>query len=296
MNKGISGVGVGLRHQHLKSMLKQRPDLPWLELLVDNWLDDEGAAGDYLAEIACSYPVALHGVALNLAGYDPLSFSYLERIKSFKEKTGAVWYSEHACFSQLGEKFFPDLLPLPYTEEAVTHLSQRIRQVQEFLGERILLENVSAYIDFDYSPLGEIEFLSAVAEESDCYLLLDLTNLHVNEINRKVNAEFGWDLISRERVKEIHLAGYQLQGERAVDSHGGPIGIDVFSTYESCLEYFGPLPTLVEWDNDVPVLEKLLTEQKKAEQYYLVSVDRESERREKKIMRCKADNEVLKSD
>ena len=180
----LVGAGIGLRLPHVQEILAAGDtDIPWFEVLVDNWLVEGGLNKKMLLAISERYPLVFHSVGLSLGGLTPLDFNYLKQIKALKKETGALWYSEHASFSGNAELKVPDLLPLPYTQEAVTHLSQRITQVQEFMGERMLLENVSTYLSCQFNEMTEGEFIAAVAQEADCYLLLDINNAHVTAHN-----------------------------------------------------------------------------------------------------------------
>lgn len=260
-----TAVGIGLRSQHLAQILQEKPDIDYLEILVDNCLRSPHTLLQQLQELSQYYALSLHGVALNLAGYDPLDFHYLKKIKQLKNNISASWYSEHACFSQVKDHYIPDLLPIPFTNEAVSHLVSRIIQVQDFLGERILLENVSSYITFNHNTMSEGQFIATVSQEADCHILLDINNIYVNQFNHGNSAVEFLHNIPLERVKQIHLAGYQDCGDYYLDTHGCAVNDDVWSLYKTALDFLGrPVPSLIEWDNDIPVLEKLLHERDRA--------------------------------
>jgi len=269
-------AGIGLRTQHINQILDQRVPVPWFELLVDNWLADGGLTQRYLDEIIERYPVTLHGVGLSLGGTEPLDFTYLGKIKALlqpqnqhnKSENQPLWYSEHLCFSQLQSHYSHDLLPLPYTDESVKHIANRIQQVQDFLGCQMLVENVSSYLEYKENALSEGDFINAIVEEADCNLLLDVNNFYVNQVNHGQDAMQQIKALPHHRVKEIHLAGFEDKQTHVVDAHNNPVADEVWSIYEKTLALTGPVATLIEWDNDIPELDVLLNERQKA-QYFL---------------------------
>lgn len=273
--KTIRGTGIGLRTPQIKQLLDEDWDIPWLEILSDNFLSAGGLDLALLDRISERYTVTLHGVNLSLGGIAPLDMNYLEAIKQLSRRTSAAWISEHACFSH-GDFSSPsnrsshqshDLLPLPYTEETIHHLADRIIQVQDFLGEQILLENVSAYLGYKSSELSEGEFLASVAEKSDCLLLLDVNNAYINARNFGSDPMTFFNALPMHRVKEIHLAGYADKGTYLLDAHNNPVSDAVWQLYESVVEQLPNTPTLIEWDNDIPELEVLMAETEKANRY-----------------------------
>jgi uncharacterized protein len=268
--RDIGGVGVGLRTPHIPELLDKNPTLPWLEILADNWLVPGGLTRDYLLAVCERYPTTLHGVGLSLGATTPLDFDYLQKIKTLQQQTGAVWYSEHCSFSHASGEYIPDLLPMPYNDEAINHISERIRRVQDFLGQRILLENVSSYIEYNNSDYSEATFLNAIVDEADCYLLLDINNVYVTAYNQLQNPLSFFKQIHLERVKEIHLAGFDDKQDYLLDAHNNPVADPVWTLYESVLEQMmtqqlAPPATLIEWDNDLPTLDVLLAEQRHAD-------------------------------
>lgn len=267
-------AGIGLRTQHISQILDQRVSVPWFELLVDNWLANGGITRRYLDAIIERYPLTLHGVGLSLGGVEPLDFAYLGEIKKLLQRNDSsatnniLWYSEHLCFSQIQSYHSHDLLPLPYTEESVKHIARRIMQVQDFLGCQILVENVSSYLEYKQNNLSEGEFIYAIVEEADCGLLLDVNNFYVNQVNHDQDAAQQIKQLPHHRVKEIHLAGFADKGTHVVDAHNNPVADEVWALYKKTLQLVGNVPTLIEWDNDIPPLETLLEERQKA-QYFL---------------------------
>ncbi|NRD71972.1 DUF692 domain-containing protein [Shewanella sp. VB17] len=259
----LVGAGIGLRLPHVQEILAAGDtDIPWFEVLVDNWLVEGGLNKKMLLAISERYPLVFHSVGLSLGGLTPLDFNYLKQIKALKKETGALWYSEHASFSGNAELKVPDLLPLPYTQEAVTHLSQRISQVQEFMGERMLLENVSTYLSCQFNEMTEGEFIAAVAQEADCYLLLDINNAHVTAHNLEQDIQAFMNSIPVERVKQIHLAGFHDKGDFLLDAHNHPVDKQVWQVFEHFIRRNGAIPSMIEWDSDLPPLERLLQERK----------------------------------
>ncbi|GGI87323.1 UPF0276 protein [Shewanella hanedai] len=257
----LAGAGIGLRLPHVQQILAAgETDIPWFEVLVDNWLIEGGLNKKMLLAMSERYPLVLHSVGLSLGGQPLLDFDYLQQIKILKQETGALWYSEHASFSGNAQLTVPDLLPLPYTEEAVSHLSQRIIQVQDFMGERILLENVSTYLSCQFNEMTEGEFIAAVAKEADCYLLLDINNAYVTAKNLDQSMQAFMDVIPVERVKQIHLAGFHDKGDFLLDAHNHPVDEKVWQAFECFVAQNGPIPSMIEWDNNLPPLERLLQE------------------------------------
>lgn len=271
----LAGAGIGLRLPHVQQILAaDETDIPWFEVLADNWLVEGGLNKHMLAAITERYPIVLHSVGLSLGGPDPLDFAYLKQIKALQQQTGALWYSEHASFSGNGNLKIPDLLPMPYTKEAVEHLSERIRQVQDFMGERMLLENVSTYVSCQFNEMTEGEFITAVAEEADCYLLLDINNAFVTSKNLNQDMQAFMDVIPSERVKQIHLAGFHDKGDYLLDAHNHPVDERVWQAFERFITLNGQVPSMIEWDNDLPPLERLLAERTLAADILLTASSR----------------------
>lgn len=258
-------AGVGLRTPHITTILEQKPTMPWFELMLDNWLAKGGLDTYFLAAICEQYPIAFHGVNLSLGSNDPIDYDYLARVKYLLDSTGALCYSEHCSFSSIDGKRTPDLLPMPYTEEAALNISQKISDVQEFLEQRILLENVSSYIESTDNQMHEATFIAQVIQLADCDLLLDLNNVYVNAVNHKYSAQDYVNNLPLHRVKEIHLAGFETKQGFLLDCHNNPICEQVWRLYEDVIAKQGPIPTLIEWDNDLPEWPTLVKEQQKAQ-------------------------------
>lgn len=260
----ISGAGLGLRTPHLDALLDNHYDNLWLELLADNWLY-EGLTRRYLDAFVDKYPLTLHSIGLSIGGCEPIDMAYLKQLKELLTLTKAPWLSDHLCFTHVHDYHFPDLLPLPYTEESIEHVVERIKTIQDFLGMQLVIENVSSYVEYKESTLSESEFISAICQESDCGLLLDLNNVYVSERN---HGHSSWDTISQlplDRVKEIHLAGFTDKGTHVVDTHDQAVHQDVWHLFRRLQAHTKDIPTLIEWDNQIPELHVLLSEVEKAQ-------------------------------
>lgn len=262
----IQGCGVGLRFQHIEQILAEKPKVPWFEVLSDNYLVQGGVQQDYLLEVAEYYPLTFHGVGLSLGSTDPLNQAYLKRLKHLEQLIQPAWVSDHLCWTGVHHQVTHDLIPLPYTEETIQHVANRIQQVQEYLGRRLVIENVSSYLQYEASEMTEWEFLVAVVEQADCELLLDVNNIYVSSQNHEFDALDYLNAIPKARVKEIHLAGYEDKGTHLLDTHGQAVTPPVWDLYERTLEKMGNVPTLIEWDNNIPSLERLLQEAETAQQ------------------------------
>jgi len=293
----VRGTGIGLRTPHIKQLLEQDWEIPWLEILTDNFIANGNLLSDTnmdltLLDAICErYPVTLHGVNLSLGGVTPLDMDYLKAVKQLSNRTAANWISEHACFSRNTTYQSHDLLPLPYTSEAVTHMANRIAQVQDFMGEQILLENVSAYLSYQSSEMTEGEFLAEVVEQADCLLLLDVNNAYVNAYNlgdahdSYNSCEAFFAALPLHRVREIHLAGFADKGDYLLDAHNNSVSDNVWTLYQALMgqlsaEQLSDIPTLIEWDNDIPELEVLIAEARKADCYASGKTDPEHTHKE----------------
>lgn len=259
-----AGAGIGLRAPHIPEILEQEPAIPWLELLADNHLHPAGPAPT-LAAVLERYPATLHCVAMNLGGTAPLDRDYFRALRRLAEQARAPWVSDHLCFTAVGAVHHHDLLPLPWTEEALSHLCERVARAQDRLGTRLLVENVSAYLGYAHSTLSEPEFLGALVESTGCGLLVDVNNLYVNQVNRGVDARDWLAAIPDEGVVEAHLAGHEAREGLLVDTHGAPVAPAVWDLYRHFDRCFPGVPVLMEWDNGIPPLRVLLAEAARAQ-------------------------------
>ena len=262
-------AGIGLRAQHHLQVISHAPAVAWFAAHTENYFADGGAHVEALGRIRANYPLSLHGVGLSLGSTDPLNALHLERVRRAVNRFEPALLSEHLSWSSVGGRFANDLLPLPYTEEALRHVCSRIAQAQDFLGRQLLIENVSSYLQFECSRMPEWEFLGAVAAESGCGILLDLNNIYVAARNFGFDAQRYLDAMDPGTVREIHLAGHsavEFEGqELLIDTHGTPVCHAVWDLYRAALRRFGGVPTLIEWDTDIPALEVLVAEAAKAD-------------------------------
>lgn len=264
-NSSLQGVGLGLRSCHYPYIETESPRVSWFEVLSDNYLHEGGPSLNHLERIRACYPITLHGVGMSLGSTDPLNQSYLKKLKSLISSVQPILVSDHLCWTSLSGRYFHELLPLPYTEEAVLHVAKRIQQVQDFLGQRIMIENVSTYLNFTHSTMSEWEFLQAVTNEADALILLDINNIYVSAYNNNFHPETYLTCLSKARVAQFHLAGFEDHGSHLLDTHGTTIHPPVWELYKKALIHFGSVPTLIEWDNHIPDFPDLLNEANKAQ-------------------------------
>ncbi len=257
-------VGFGLRAPHYDAILKRGIAADFAEVTSENFLGRGGRAFGVLERVRSEKPVALHGVSLSIGGVDPLNESYLSELAALADRIEAMSVSDHLCFGTFRGHYAHDLWPLPYTEEALQHVVQRVKHVQQRLGRQLLLENVSSYVEYRASTLSEWEFLAQVATQADAGILLDVNNVFVSAANHGFSALEYLAGLPRERVRQIHLAGHSDGGGFLLDDHGSPVSDAVWRLYERALARFGNLPTIVEWDERVPTLLELETEAARA--------------------------------
>lgn len=265
----LTGVGLGLRSDHYEHVLGRRPAVPWFEAISENYMGLRGGQGgrplEILERVRRDYPLALHGVSLNIGSADALDKGYLARLKSLVARLQPAVVSDHLCWTGAGGQNLHDLLPLPYTEEALRHLVPRVREVQELLGRRLALENVSSYIAFSHSEMSEWEFLRELCERADCALLLDVNNVFVSAVNHGFDAGEFLRGVPADRVVQMHLAGYSSQEGFLIDTHDHPVSAPVWELYAEAVRLFGDVPTLIEWDERIPTFATLEKEAARAE-------------------------------
>jgi uncharacterized protein len=254
LTKPSVGFGLGLRVEHYAEILGGDPIVDWFEALTENYLVPGGKPLYNLMQVRERFPVALHGVSLSIGSTAPLDLEYLAQVKALASHVDPEWISDHLCWTGVSGKNLHDLLPLPYTEEAVTHVASRVKTVQDILGRRILLENVSSYITFRDSRMTEWEFLRAIAEESDCLLLLDVNNIYVSSVNHEFDALTYLNAVPADRVQQIHLAGHEDHGDYLIDTHDQPVPQVVWDLYAAAVRRFGRVTTMIERDANIPPL------------------------------------------
>ncbi len=258
------GHGIGLRTVHYPTVLNEHPSVDWFEVISENYLLPGGNPRRVLRQVREHYPVVMHGVSLSLGSIDPLNEDYLKQLRELAREVEPAWLSDHLCWSSLGGHYGHDLLPLPYTEEALAHVAARVTRVQERLGRQILVENVSSYLSFRHSTMSEWEFLTALCERADCGLLLDVNNIFVSAHNHGFVGRDFLDGIPLGRVGQIHLAGHSVNGELLLDTHDHPAPDGVWALYREAVARFGRVSTLIEWDDLIPPFEVVQAESAKA--------------------------------
>jgi uncharacterized protein (UPF0276 family) len=262
-------AGIGLRAAHHAALLAEPPDVGWLEAHSENYFADGGAQVDTLMRLRARYPLSLHGVGLSLGTTDPLDRDHLHLLRRTIARFEPALVSEHVCWGSVGGVHFNDLLPLPCTEEALRHMIARVGEVQDFLGRQILLENVSSYLEFTGAEMPEWAFLAALARESGCGLLLDVNNVYVSACNHGFDAREYLAHVPAPYVQEIHLAGHTVNRhdgvEIRIDTHSAPVCPEVWELYDDAIARCGPVPTLIEWDAELPPLPVLVAEARRAD-------------------------------
>ncbi|HEX4883357.1 MAG TPA: DUF692 domain-containing protein [Casimicrobiaceae bacterium] len=261
-----AGAGIGLRAPHHRAFVGARPAVDWLEVHSENFFGAGGFDLHVLERVRERYPLSFHGVGLALgspadtADEQARFARHLARLAALAERFAPAFVSEHLCWGAIGARHFNDLLPLPYTRAALDHLAAQVGRAQDALRRRILVENVSAYVAFAGDEMTELAFLAQLAQRTGCGVLLDVNNLHVNAVNHGFDAAAALTALPAGVVEEIHVAGHLVTGDGLVDDHGSRVAPPVWALYERALDRFGPVPTLVEWDTDVPPLGVLLGE------------------------------------
>ena len=258
------GHGVGLRREHFERVLEGPTGVDWFEVVSENFMVRGGRPLAVLDRVRRDYPIVLHGVSLSIGSTDPLDADYLASLSRLIERVEPAWVSDHLCWTGVGGHNAHDLLPLPYTEEALAHVSRRVVEVQERLGRRIALENVSTYLEFEGSTLPEWEFLAEVAARADCGILLDVNNVFVSAANHGFDPHKYLEAIPAERVWQVHLAGHCDRGTHLLDTHGGPVCDGVWELYRVATRRIGAVASLIEWDENVPEWQTLAGENERA--------------------------------
>jgi len=255
----IRGFGLGLRPEHYRDFAQGAAAVDWLEILTENYLVPGGKPLDYLDRIRARYPVAMHGVSLSIAG-ESLDPEYLKQLEALARRVQPAWISDHLCWTGVGGRNLHDLLPIPFTAEALRHVAGRVGRVQDRLRRPLVLENVSSYVRMAEDEMTEWEFLRELVRRSGCELLLDVNNVYVNAVNHRFDARAFIDALPPQAIRQIHLAGHTDNGDHLVDTHDSPVCEAVWELYEHAVARFGPVPTMIERDDAIPPLAELVSE------------------------------------
>jgi uncharacterized protein (UPF0276 family) len=261
------GVGLGLRTVHYAHVVETHPEVDWFEILSENYMQTAGRPLHYLDAVAGRYPVAMHGVSLSIGSTDPLDRAYLTELRALRDRVKARWVSDHLCWTGAGGTNTHDLLPMPYTEEALKHVAGRVRAVQDFMGAPLALENPSTYVEFASKQMPEWEFLARLAEEADCAILLDVNNVYVSAFNHGFDPMTYLAAMPFDRVVQLHVAGHTHHGTHIIDSHIGPVIDHVWRLLGEAWRRAGGVSVLLEWDADIPSFEETHREALRAKEF-----------------------------
>ncbi|WP_295637988.1 DUF692 domain-containing protein [uncultured Methylibium sp.] len=257
----LQGFGLGLRAEHYADFAgARRPRVDWLEIVSENYMVPGGRPLDWLERIRRDFPVVMHGVSMSIGSTDPLDLDYLRGLKALADRVQPAWVSDHLCWTGVDHRNLHDLLPMPYTEAALRHLVDRVGRVQDLLGRRLLLENVSSYVAFAGDEMSEWDFVAELARRADCELLLDVNNVYVSSVNHGFDPRRYIDAIPAARVRQIHLAGHEEHGDHLIDTHDHPVRDEVWSLYAYTTRRLGAVPAMIERDDRIPPLDDLLAE------------------------------------
>ncbi|HTQ80530.1 MAG TPA: DUF692 domain-containing protein, partial [Thermoanaerobaculia bacterium] len=261
------GLGVGLRAAHFDHILSAQPEVDWFEVISENFMDSQGRPRYVLQQLAERYKIVLHGVSLSIGSTDPLNFDYLRKLKILAREVGARWVSDHLCWTGVLGRNSHDLLPIPFTEETLRHVTERVRIVQDVLERPFVLENPSSYVTFTHSTMPEEEFLSRLAEKADCGLLLDVNNVYVSSFNHDLDPEAFIRGLPHERIVQFHLAGHSNYTTHLIDTHDSHVIDPVWELYRLAHRLTGGVSTLLEWDAQIPPFPVVHAEVQKAKQF-----------------------------
>lgn len=258
------GFGLGLRTVHYHDIIETQPKIDWFEILTENYLVPGGKPLYYLDRIKEHYPIVMHGVSMSLGSSDPLDLAYLKQVKALASRVNARWISDHICWTGIHGKNMHDLLPLPYTEEAIAHFAKKVNQAQDILEQPLLIENASSYVTYSDSHMTEWDFVNEIIKRTGCYLLLDVNNIYVSGFNHDFEPMDYIRAIPPERVKQIHLAGHTNNGDHIIDTHDHDVIDPVWALYSKTLEHVGKVSTMIERDDHIPPLTELMQELEQA--------------------------------
>jgi uncharacterized protein (UPF0276 family) len=254
------GFGLGLRPQHYEEILSGNPDIDWFEVISENYMIPGGQPLRILDQIRERYPVVMHGVSLSIASTAPLDMDYLAALKTLSERVEPKWISDHLCWTGVHGVNLHDLLPVPYTKEALDHVVERVSRVQDVLGRRLTLENVSSYVTFGDSEMSEWEFVSEVATRADCWLLFDVNNVYVSAFNHGFSTDEFLHGVPRDRIVQFHVAGHSHEESHIIDTHDHPVCDEVWDFYRETVAHVGPVSTMIERDDNIPPLAEVVAE------------------------------------
>ena len=258
--KEFLGFGLGLRSTHFEDIIQTQPKVDWFEIISENYMVEGGKPWHYLEKIRADYPIVMHGVSMSIGSVAPLNLQYLEKLKQLAEKVEPRWISDHLCFTSVGGINSHDLLPMPYTEESLTHLSSQIAKVQDYLGREMIFENVSSYLTYKTSEMTEWEFLAQLTKNTGCKFLMDINNVYVSARNHHFDPMAYLNAIPASSIQQIHLAGHQDFGTHVIDTHDEDVPDPVWQLYRKYAQQIGPVSTMIERDGNIPPLESLLKE------------------------------------
>jgi hypothetical protein len=259
-DKPFLGFGLGLRPEYYQTIVETEPDVDWFEIISENYMVDGGKPLHYLQQVRERYPLVMHGVSLSIGGTDPLDQDYLKQLKQLIARVEPQWVSDHLCWTSQGGHNLHDLMPLPYNEEAIRHVVDRVNQIQDYLGRRILLENVSSYVSYSHSEMTEWEFMVEVLQRADCLMLCDINNIYVSARNHDFDPINYLNALPAQRVWQFHLAGHSDYGDYVIDTHDHPVVTPVWELFAEALQRFGLVSAMIERDDRFPPFHELLTE------------------------------------
>ena len=278
------GIGIGLRIPHYNHILENKPTVDWFEVISENYMVDAGRPLEILDQILEQYRVVQHGVSMYFGSTDMLNREHLKRLKRLVKRTNTPFLSDHLCWGSVDGSYTHDLLPMPYTWAAVKNTAERIRAVQDFVGVPVIVENVSSYAEFHLSEMNEWEFLSEVAEQADCGILLDVNNIYVSSQNHTFNPFDYVNQIPHERVGQIHIAGHSKYERYILDTHDHAPIDPVWKLYARAIELCGPTATLLEWDAKIPSFDEVHREALKAKKYLQAVRDQACKKHREKLV------------
>ncbi|NQZ05784.1 MAG: DUF692 domain-containing protein [Algicola sp.] len=257
MKKQNLGFGLGLRTDHFHHVIEHKPKVDWFEVISENFMVGGGKPRHYLETIRQDYPIVMHGVSMSIGSTDPLNMDYLKSLRTLAAEIQPAWISDHLCFTTIGGVNSHDLLPMPYTEEALKHVVERIKQVQDFLGRQMLLENASSYLTYQSDEMSEWEFINQICQQADCLMLFDVNNIYVSARNHGFDPMEYVQAVDPNRVQQIHLAGHTDYGDYVIDTHDQAVRDPVWQLYKETIKLMGPVSTMIERDDNIPPFAEL---------------------------------------